>query len=1147
MTYFVPRTCTEINETASRDGSERSFQPLEDSREADAYVLLGAPGAGKTVAFKQEAECTGGYYVTARDLDTFDDRPERHNATLFIDGLDEIRAGSADGRTSLDRIRNKLNTLGCPRFRLSCREADWFGANDRTRLEKVSGNGKVKVLRLDPLTDDKIRDLLRWYSDITDADGFIASARERGIDSLLANPQSLQMLADAVAGGIWPETRMETFGLACQTLLREHNEEHQIAKSADPDCTDISGMMSAAGQLCAVQLLTGSAGWYILPGCGSDRECLKLEQISGENQSTFLHVLDTKLFEAPSEVRVMPVHRHFAEFLAARYLANLINNGLPVRRVLSLLTSHDGGIVSELRGLSAWLAAHSKTSRTELIARDPLGTVLYGDARGFSTNEKRQILDCLGREAKRNPWFVKTIQVDSRLGDLATDDMEEHFGKILTAPERDDAQQSLVLILVEILGHGQALPRLADLMMDILKDDAWWPRIKHRAVDAYIRFQGNTTELKTLTEDVYAERVSDPEDDLLGHLLTELYPGEMSPQEVVQYLRKPKKPNYCPEYEYFWTGHLAKKSTNIQIAQLLDELLAGYDQLRTEVQKYRQPIFFLREMPLVLLRRFLETSHEEIDTKRLFDWLGVATWGDDWNYGTAARSDEEKYICSWIEGRPELQESLIEIGVERCVHSSRCTNLSDFNRCMYRLKRRLFNAKPPADFGYWCLGQAIAATDRHSADYFIHQVADFLHHSLYDKGLSRKVVEEQIAGNSALVSEFNKKLAELEGVSPLEKSLQEPDEMQENQHQEWRKSIKLQEADLRENRCQPRVLYQLAQAYYGGYGDYRHVQRASPLKRLRYLLGDDKNLIQAVLDGLRESINRNDLPSDSEIIRLGVRDQAHHLVFPFMAGLEETVRIAPNRDISLDEKQMRLALTIYYTIPSRRLFRYDVNQPPSWLPPLLKSRPEMVSGVLIRCARFQLRNGTNPVGSLHKLVFSQDHADIARLAALPLLEAFPVRCTEQQLRSLKYLIIATFLHCKETPLLKMIDRKLAHRSMNVAQRIYWLFAGLLASPNSYLKKLTSYTAGNERRLRCLAEILTQGRDFPQEFIERLTVPALQLLVQLVGFFLQTLFFRFRYGRRQYGKSGGRYSGTHKSTGIRPVPSRYRGLRGAFVR
>ena len=125
----------------------RRPRPLEDFRERDAYVLLGAPGAGKTVEFEREAGREGGCYVTARDFITFADRPEWHGTTLFIDGLDEVRAGAADGRTPLEAIRFRLDALGRPRFRLSCREADWFGANDRRHLESVSPSGEVTVLR----------------------------------------------------------------------------------------------------------------------------------------------------------------------------------------------------------------------------------------------------------------------------------------------------------------------------------------------------------------------------------------------------------------------------------------------------------------------------------------------------------------------------------------------------------------------------------------------------------------------------------------------------------------------------------------------------------------------------------------------------------------------------------------------------------------------------------------------------------------------------------------------------------------------------------------------------------------------------------------------------------------------------------------
>ena len=396
---MVPRTCTEIGEDYPGNGLETASRPLEDFWGTNAYVLLGAPGAGKTVAFKLEAERSGGCYVKARDFTALDGRTECLDGTLFIDGLDEARAGWSDGLTPFDRIRAKLDRMGNPRFRLSCREADWFGANDRTHLQAVSKDGNVSVLHLDPLSDDDIRVILRALPAIEDADEFVASARERGIDGLLANPQSLRMLAKAIKGGTWPDSRLQTFDLACRTLLRDFNTTHRIANR---NGFNISRLMDAAGRLCAVQLLTGGEG-YTLNGGEGDREYPELETIPGEDREILRHVLGTRVFEWTNECRAAPVHRQIAEFLGARHLADVIGEGLPVGRVLALMTGHDGVVVSELRGLAAWLAAHGKSSREKIVTRDPLGTVLYGDVCGFSADEKLRVLACLEQEAKRNP------------------------------------------------------------------------------------------------------------------------------------------------------------------------------------------------------------------------------------------------------------------------------------------------------------------------------------------------------------------------------------------------------------------------------------------------------------------------------------------------------------------------------------------------------------------------------------------------------------------------------------------------------------------------------------------------------------------------------------------------------------------------
>ena len=73
-----------------------------------------------------------------------------------------------------------------------------------------------------------------------------------------------------------------------------------------------------------------------------------------------------------------------------------------------------------------------------------------------------------------------------------------------------------------------------------------------------------------------------------------------------------------------------------------------------------------------------------------------------------------------------------------------------------------------------------------------------------------------------------------------------------------------------------------------------------------------------------------------------------------------------------------------------------------------------------------MRTGADFVSGLHELL-SDDHAAVARLATLPLLKAFPVRCRESQLPILRILLGAALLRSELTQVLELIDRKLDHR------------------------------------------------------------------------------------------------------------------------
>ncbi len=204
-----------VDEGEPKRQAEKPGIALTSYADAAAYVLIAEPGAGKTTAFETEAARQGAECVPVRRFRTFDE-PEWRETTLFLDGLDEARAGTEDGRTPLDDIRKKLYGLGCPPFRLSCRWADWMAANDKERLKEVSPDGTVIVFRLDPLSEPNVKAILANSHGVEDTDGFIKAARERGVDRLLRNPQNLEMLAKSVSQGKWPDSRKETFDLACR-------------------------------------------------------------------------------------------------------------------------------------------------------------------------------------------------------------------------------------------------------------------------------------------------------------------------------------------------------------------------------------------------------------------------------------------------------------------------------------------------------------------------------------------------------------------------------------------------------------------------------------------------------------------------------------------------------------------------------------------------------------------------------------------------------------------------------------------------------------------------------------------------------------------------------------------------------------------
>jgi len=1124
---IIDRTCTEVQRSEDGLDRNRTARPLADYRDLPVYVLLGDPGAGKTTCFRRECARAGdaAEFISARDFVTFDvgSGPERQGRTLFIDGLDEVRAGSRDGRTALDRVRARLAELGQPAFRLSCREADWLGRNDLERLKAVAPEGEIKALRLEPLTPDDARRIADADERLDDPQRFLHEAEERGFRGLLANPQNLKTLIQAVGGGgRWPASRLETFELACKRLTTEPNDEHRHSLRERPTETQI---MEAAGRICTLLLLSGAPGASSLPTSEeSDARYPAIERLDPAQPGTATSeakamfrvqrlALSSRLFavengRSSASQHLEPVHRHIAEFLAGRYLAQQIEKGLPAARVVALLTARDGGVVTPHRGLSAWLAAHSKPARRELIDRDPIGVGLYGDLGGFSSEERKSLLEALIREKRRLDGIP--YRNAAAFAPLAAPPLETEFRDLLTAPAPSEDDWFALKFALRLLSRGTPMATLIEPIRAVLygkgSEEVIWA-----ALDALVRQcadpEARVGRLKQVLANVQGGNLPDKHNELAATVLEHLYPEAIPPSEIWEHLDRsqpqPTSEDLIGRHYYFWTRSLEEKTPDEDVPVLLDALAAQ----RPDLALVDGGAGDGRAAAERLLARALAVEAEKLTPQRLYAWLNApartdveffelqqshevskaasGVFGSPPCTGGEAREarDSASRVRTWLESHPDAYKAALLEGI--CQYTDEW-NLQDK---VALAKEYLRHATPPLDFGLWCLQQAkaVANTQPELARWLY---AEALQRSEQgEEGLSRRLLDEATQQHPSLrpVPSDPEAAESLRERSCRNRAIHASYvERRRRREQERLDSVRSEVPALEQNRGAPWLLFDLGQRWF-----QRSRSQVPLVDWLGEELGGEKDLVEATASGLRGVIDRDDVPDADEILRLHGESRTHYLSMPFLVSLDERALANSRLVETMTERQKRQACAFYYST----LTKHDSH--PNWYRQLVEKHPQLVANVLLSLARTELQGGRENVAGMWDLTHDAGHAELAGLVAPALLSAFPVRCHVRQLPNLTRLLWAVLQHVDRDELIEILDKKLASKSMTVNQRVHWLAAGVIAAPEAYADRLAEFIDSKELRARQLAKFLWS--EHPTVFRPAELPPrALEVLIEQSG-------------------------------------------------
>ena len=1086
-TYVAPRTCTLLDDNDSKREMKAALVPLIGFADAAAYVLIAEPGAGKTTSFKAEAARQGAVYETVRNFRTFD-KPEWRDKTLFLDGLDEARAGTEDGRTPLDDVRAKLHALGCPPFRLSCRWADWMAATDSERLKEVSPDGAVVVMRLDPLSKQNIKAILANKYGVEDPESFIKAARKRRIDSLLTNPQNLDLLAKSVLQGKWPDSRKETFEQACRMLAREPNGEHL---AANPSTADTGALIEAAGRLCAAQLLSGGAGYTLPDRAEPDGDYPSLAEVEGDARGRARQALGTRLFEGVSEGKLAPAHRQIAEFLAARHVSRLIDKGIPLGRILALITGYDGELLPSFAVFASWLAVHSKRSRKVLSRLDPSGLIYVGDRDTYSLDEKREIVRNLRRETGWNPWSVRFISRLPGIGAIVSPELEGLFRDVLSEAPRDPEHQSYVMHLMQMLADGEPLPALSGALDEAVRDETRNGGVRCAALDVLISYYARGSYgpegLVMMLGEIVGGALDDPEDEFLGLLLAALYPGVLSIGEVQTHLRAPKLTIHSGAYSDFWTEHVPKKSTPDQCVELLDGIAERFDEYRPFFVGEIGSSTGFGQLPLRLLIgiRMTVPVRWEVATDRLYNWLGVFSDPE-----LPIREVEKTGIRAMLGLDGETPKALIAYGVETCLRTG-----AD---CMGLVDRRLLGARP-FDYGRWCLEMALGAEERKAASFYLRELLDCLDDGAHAVGLTVEGARTALAADESLLKQFDELRNPSVSREVQSDHAETPESPTDTKDQEaWQTRIAAEAQALRAGLGEPQLLCQAAEVYLDIRGD---AAGRKPRERIGDLIGGRPDLIDLLMVGIEGTVTRDGLPSCEDTIRLFDRGRAGWLVLPFIAGLhslEQSGRLAIG---DLGEYQTRLAITLLYLLPGQ-VIDPDSNATgggayrPEWFRDLLRENPALVADVVARSAARKLETGVQPAIELHELAVAEDHRELAAIACLPVLECIPSVKTDAATMSLCWLLNAALRNCDWSEVARVVEERLGTTCLEPGERACWLTAGYLLSPDRHREEFRGM-ASDDQCLKWLVRFVSVGAR-PVDLTHRFDPSDAGLLVVALG-------------------------------------------------
>jgi hypothetical protein len=419
---------------------------------------------------------------------------QSETATFFLDSIDELRLSLKSFELALKRFRKALaGQLGRARIVITTRPipidqnliqrhlaipekaeaeatADSFAdvamqrrRNEPQRPEEPKAWRHVALM---PLSDEQIREMARLEG-VADAEELLVDIRRRNAEDFARRPQDLiELCAD------WRDhhrirTHRDQVASNVAIKLKPRIDREERCPLANDKAFEGASRLALAAMLTRKLTIRHNAESDTSEGEEAGLEPTNiLPDWTADERAT---LLERPLFGFATYGRVRFHHRSVVEYLAAKRLNTLLQQGRAINAIKRLLFAEtaigERVVRPSMRSAAAWLALWRDDIFEEVRNREPAVLLDYGDPQLLRPGQRIQALDAYVRSYGSGGWrgmHVPQIQVHRFAGPELGSLIQRHWS---AGVENEEVRE----LLLELIGAG-GIHSCADIPFNAFSD-----------------------------------------------------------------------------------------------------------------------------------------------------------------------------------------------------------------------------------------------------------------------------------------------------------------------------------------------------------------------------------------------------------------------------------------------------------------------------------------------------------------------------------------------------------------------------------------------------------------------------------------------------------------------------------------------------